>query len=33
MTDLKFHWFVSTDGEDGRHIVGGGHGTAALAVS
>jgi alkanesulfonate monooxygenase len=29
MTDLKFHWFLPTNGGDGRHIVGGGHGTAA----
>src|SRR3982751_1816898 len=31
MTDLKFHWFLPTNGGDGRHIVGGGHGTPALA--
>jgi alkanesulfonate monooxygenase len=26
---LKFHWFLPTNGGDGRHIVGGGHGVAA----
>ncbi|GAA0579087.1 LLM class flavin-dependent oxidoreductase [Paractinoplanes ferrugineus] len=30
MTDLKFHWFLPTNGGDGRHIVGGGHGTPAM---
>jgi alkanesulfonate monooxygenase len=29
MTDLAFHWFLPTNGGDGRHIVGGGHGTPA----
>jgi alkanesulfonate monooxygenase len=29
MTDLKFHWFLPTNGGDGRHVVGGGHGVAA----
>ena len=30
MTDqLRFHWFLPTNGGDGRHIVGGGHGVAA----
>lgn len=29
MTDLKFHWFLPTNGGDGRHVVGGGHGLAA----
>ncbi|GIE99549.1 LLM class flavin-dependent oxidoreductase [Paractinoplanes rishiriensis] len=29
MTDLKFHWFLPSNGGDGRHIVGGGHGTPA----
>ena len=29
MTQLRFHWFLPTDGGDGRHIVGGGHGVAA----
>lgn len=29
MTDLKFHWFLPTNGGDGRQIVGGGHGTPA----
>ncbi len=28
MSELKFHWFLPTNGGDGRHIVGGGHGTA-----
>ncbi|RNL65382.1 LLM class flavin-dependent oxidoreductase [Nocardioides marmoriginsengisoli] len=28
MSDLTFHWFLPTNGGDGRHIVGGGHGTA-----
>jgi alkanesulfonate monooxygenase len=32
MTDLKFHWFLPTNGGDGRHIVGGGHGTPAGAA-
>jgi len=26
---LKFHWFLPTNGGDGRHIVGGGHGVTA----
>jgi alkanesulfonate monooxygenase len=30
MVELKFHWFLPTNGGDGRHIVGGGHGTPAL---
>jgi alkanesulfonate monooxygenase len=30
-TDLTFHWFLPTNGGDGRHIVGGGHGTPAGA--
>jgi len=24
--DLTFHWFLPTNGGDGRHVVGGGHG-------
>src|SRR5919202_330932 len=28
MTQLKFHWFLPTNGGDGRSIVGGGHGTS-----
>jgi alkanesulfonate monooxygenase len=28
---LKFHWFLPTNGGDGRHVVGGGHGVAAGA--
>src|SRR3954447_19714574 len=31
MTELKFHWFLPTNGGDGRYVVGGGHGTPALA--
>ncbi|WP_431039095.1 LLM class flavin-dependent oxidoreductase [Streptomyces sp. P6-2-1] len=30
---LKFHWFLPTNGGDGRHIIGGGHGLAAEAAS
>ncbi|WP_139981635.1 LLM class flavin-dependent oxidoreductase [Nocardioides litoris] len=26
MTSLKFHWFLPTNGGDGRQVVGGGHG-------
>ncbi len=26
MSTLKFHWFLPTNGGDGRHVVGGGHG-------
>jgi alkanesulfonate monooxygenase len=29
MTELKFHWFLPTNGGDGWNVVGGGHGTAA----
>src|SRR6185295_14145818 len=28
---LKFHWFLPTNGGDGRQVVGGGHGVAAGA--
>ena len=28
---LKFHWFLPTNGGDGRHVVGGGHGVEAGA--
>ncbi|MET0415523.1 MAG: LLM class flavin-dependent oxidoreductase [Actinoplanes sp.] len=28
---MKFHWFLPSNGGDGRHIVGGGHGTPAGA--
>jgi len=28
---LRFHWFLPTNGGDGRHVVGGGHGVAAGA--
>ncbi|WP_433294048.1 LLM class flavin-dependent oxidoreductase [Actinoplanes sp. CA-030573] len=33
MTELKFHWFLPTNGGDGRHVVGGGHGVGAEAAS
>ncbi|MGK5683749.1 LLM class flavin-dependent oxidoreductase [Actinoplanes sp. URMC 104] len=33
MTDLKFHWFLPTNGGDGRQVVGGGHGVGAEASS
>jgi alkanesulfonate monooxygenase len=26
---LQFHWFLPTNGGDGRHVVGGGHGIGA----
>lgn len=29
---LKFHWFLPTNGGDGRQVVGGGHGVAAQAA-
>ncbi|MBF4160226.1 LLM class flavin-dependent oxidoreductase [Nocardioides acrostichi] len=29
---LTFHWFLPTNGGDGRHVVGGGHGLAAGAA-
>jgi len=33
MTDqLKFHWFLPTNGGDGRQVVGGGHGVSAGAA-
>ncbi len=32
MSDLTFHWFLPTNGGDGRDIVGGGHGTAVEAA-
>ena len=28
---LTFHWFLPTNGGDGRHVIGGGHGVAAGA--
>jgi alkanesulfonate monooxygenase len=31
MTELKFHWFLPTNGGDGWQVVGGGHGVAAEA--
>ncbi|UDY23026.1 LLM class flavin-dependent oxidoreductase [Nocardioides sp. Kera G14] len=30
MTGLRFHWFLPTNGGDGRDIVGGGHGVEVL---
>lgn len=33
MSDLHFHWFLPTNGGDGRAIVGGGHGVSAGASS
>lgn len=32
MTQLKFHWFLPTNGGDGRQVVGGGHGVEAGAA-
>ena len=32
MSQLKFHWFLPTNGGDGRHVVGGGHGVEAGAA-
>ena len=32
MSKLKFHWFLPTNGGDGRHIVGGGHGVGPQAA-
>ncbi|UDY23047.1 LLM class flavin-dependent oxidoreductase [Nocardioides sp. Kera G14] len=32
MTELKFHWFIPTNGGDGRSVVGGGHGVTAGAA-
>ena len=29
MSSLTFHWFLPTNGGDGRHVVGGGHGVSA----
>ncbi|MEP9361972.1 LLM class flavin-dependent oxidoreductase [Nocardioides sp. CN2-186] len=31
MSNLKFHWFLPTNGGDGRQVVGGGHGVEAGA--
>ncbi|WP_427891880.1 LLM class flavin-dependent oxidoreductase [Kribbella sp. GL6] len=31
MSQLKFHWFLPTNGGDGRQVVGGGHGVGAGA--
>ncbi len=33
MSQLKFHWFLPTNGGDGRQVVGGGHGVEAGASS
>src|SRR6187431_2882683 len=30
MTQLKFHWFLPTNGGDGRDVVGGGHGASVV---
>ena len=32
-SSLKFHWFLPTNGGDGRQIVGGGHGVSAEAAT
>jgi alkanesulfonate monooxygenase len=32
MSKLKFHWFLPTNGGDGRQVVGGGHGVSAGAA-
>src|SRR4051794_8078673 len=32
MSHLTFHWFLPTNGGDGRQIVGGGHGLTARAA-
>lgn len=32
MTRLRFHWFLPTNGGDGRQVVGGGHGVRADAA-
>ena len=32
MSQLKFHWFLPTNGGDGRQVVGGGHGVEAGAA-
>jgi alkanesulfonate monooxygenase len=32
MSQLKFHWFLPTNGGDGRQVVGGGHGVSAGAA-
>ena len=32
MSTLKFHWFLPTNGGDGRQVVGGGHGLSAGAA-
>ena len=33
MTQLKFHWFLPTNGGDGRQVVGGGHGASVVQSS
>ena len=32
MSALTFHWFLPTNGGDGRHVVGGGHGVEAQSA-
>src|SRR5947208_15862152 len=32
MSELTFHWFLPTNGGDGRDVVGGGHGAAVGAA-
>jgi alkanesulfonate monooxygenase len=32
MSNLKFHWFLPTNGGDGRNVVGGGHGVTTGAA-
>lgn len=32
MSNLKFHWFLPTNGGDGRHVVGGGHGVTTAGA-
>ena len=33
MSQLRFHWFLPTNGGDGRHVVGGGHGVEVGAAA
>ena len=33
MSKLTFHWFLPTNGGDGRHVVGGGHGVGPQSAS
>ena len=32
MSNLKFHWFLPTNGGDGRNVVGGGHGVTTAGA-